>query len=384
MIDRTLPLDGVKVVELAGIGPAPFASGVLSDLGALVIRIERPSGQAGALGGLERLGVRDALIVELDLKTSEDLVLAREVCAEADVLIEGFRPGVAERLGLGPGELHSRNPGLVYVRITGWGQDGPYSTMAGHDINYIGLSGVLAAIGDELPLPPLNLIGDYAGGALYGVIGALAALLSRSMTGQGRVVDAAMIDGAGALMAPIGALRTLGMWSDDRASNLLDGGAPFYRAYETADARFVAVGALEPPFYAQLLHGLGLDAASLPDRHDRANWPALEAEFAAAFATRTQAEWGTVFDGTDACVTPVLGLGQVAEHPHHVARSVTHDDPALRPGIPAPRTGHGGRSRAEASVSDTLVAAGIQPEQANRLESSGLAYWVDVAHPRPS
>jgi alpha-methylacyl-CoA racemase len=327
--------------------------------------------------GAERIGLRNRLVAHLDLKDASDLALAKELIGGADVLIEGFRPGVMERLGLGPHELMESNGGLVYLRISGWGQEGPYSQMAGHDINYIGLAGVLAAIGETRPIPPLNLIGDYAGGALYGVVGVLAALLSRQQTQRGDVVDAAMLDGAAALMGPIIDLMGSGMWTERRASNLLDGGAPFYRTYETSDGRFMAVGALEEPFYQAFLEGLGLDPSGLPARMDPTNWADLAERFAGAFVSRTQDEWCVTFDGTDACVTPVLSVTEAARHPHNTDRGLyTQIGDALVP-TTAPRMGAGTeRSRAEASISDTLVAAGLAAEEAHRLESEGLSYWA--------
>lgn len=371
------PLSGHTVVELAGIGPGPFAAGLLGDLGASVIRIERPTGNAVLPMGAERIGLRNRLVARLDLKDAGDLALAKELIGGADVLIEGFRPGVMERLGLGPHELMESNGGLVYLRISGWGQEGPYSQMAGHDINYIGLAGVLAAIGETRPIPPLNLIGDYAGGALYGVVGVLAALVSRQQTQRGTVVDAAMLDGAAALMGPIIDLMGSGMWTERRASNLLDGGAPFYRTYETSDGRFMAVGALEEPFYQAFLEGLGLDPSGLPSRMDPTNWSDLAERFAGAFLSRTRDEWCVTFDGTDACVTPVLSVTDAACHPHNTDRGLyTQIGDALVPTI-APRMGAGTeRSRAESSISDTLVAAGLAAEEAHRLESEGLSYWA--------
>lgn len=371
------PLHGHTVVELAGIGPGPFAAGTLSDLGATVVRIERAAGGTALPMGAEQIGVRNRVVVHLDLKDPEGLASALNLISHADVLVEGFRPGVVERLGLGPKPMTEMNPGLVYLRISGWGQEGPYSQMAGHDINYIGLSGVLAAIGEARPIPPLNLVGDYAGGALYGVIGVLAALVSRQGNGKGTVIDAAMVDGAAALLGPIVDLMASGMWSERRSSNLLDGGAPFYRTYETADGRFMAVGALEEPFYQSFVEGLGLDPTTLPSRMDKVNWPQLASTFCAAFASRGQSDWCAVFDGTDACVTPVLSMSHAATHPHNQARDLfatVDGDPV--PNL-APRiAGYEGRRDDDASVSDILVASGLPAETARRLEAEGLSYWV--------
>jgi alpha-methylacyl-CoA racemase len=349
----------------------------MADLGATVVRIERPGGGTSLPMGADRIAVRNRLIMELDLKEPAGQALVRSLIDEADVLVEGFRPGVAERLGLGPDEVRSTNEGLVYTRISGWGQEGPYSRMAGHDINYIGLTGVLAAIGTERPLPPLNIVGDYAGGALYAVIGTLAALYDRANTGKGRVVDAAMVDGAASLLSPILDLATMGMWTQERESNLLDGGAPFYRCYATSDDRFMAVGALEPVFYSAMLVGLGIEPADLPDRHDPSNWQDLAAVFEAVFLSRTQSEWCAEFDGTDACVTPVLSMVEAGDHPHNEARDIigTFDGKPV-PGV-APRMGISRpRNRADSPVSDILVSIGLPADEARRLESDGLSYWV--------
>lgn len=377
MISGAGPLHGHTVIELAGIGPGPFAAGLFSDLGATVVRIERVSGGTPLPMGAERIGVRNRVVVHLDLKDRQGLAAAKGLIAEADVLVEGFRPGVVERLGLGPIPMTELNPGLVYLRISGWGQDGPFSQMAGHDINYIGLSGVLAAIGDARPIPPLNLVGDYAGGALYGVIGVLAALVSRHGDEKGAVIDAAMIDGSAALLGPIIGLMASGLWSDRRSSNLLDGGAPFYRTYETADGEFMAVGALEEPFYQSFVEGLGLDSSLLPPRMDPANWTRLASTFSSAFASRSRSEWCEIFDGTNACVTPVLSVSDAAAHPHNRARNLY----GTRDGDPVPQMaprigGHQVQRRDDASISDILVATGLPAETARRLESEGLSYWV--------
>jgi alpha-methylacyl-CoA racemase len=315
-------LAGVSVVEFEAIGPVPFMCSLLSDLGATVTKIVRPQEAKSALpANLAHMGQGSGSTVELDLKQTEDVEAALSLIASADVLVEGLRPGTMERLGLGPAVVCERSPGLVYTRVTGWGQEGPYASMAGHDINYIGLTGALYAIGPEDgPIPPLNLLGDYAGGALYAVIGILAALTERSRTGMGRVIDAAMVDGTSALLAPIRTMQQIGVWTDERQANLLDGGAPFYRTYRTADDEFVAVGALEPRFFDALLLGLGIAASSIPDRLDPRSWPETTSTFETVFATRTQAEWQQVFDGTDACVTPVLRMSEMHRHPHNAQR----------------------------------------------------------------
>lgn len=364
------------VVELAGIGPGPFACGLLADLGAHVVRVERPTGpdglRGGLPGGLGGIGVRDRVIVEVDVKEESGLETVRTMVRHADVLVEGYRPGVAERLGLGPLDAHAINPRLVYARITGWGQSGPLAGMAGHDINYIGLSGVLAAIGSEHPTPPLNLVGDYGGGALFAVVGILAGIIEREQTGLGTVVDAAMVDGSAALLAPIRDLLNIGMWSERRSTNLLDGGAPFYRTYRTADDRYVAVGALEAPFYEALVSGLGIDPGSIPDRMDPSSWHELEVIFAEAFSARTRDEWALVFEGTDACVTPVLTMSEVMDHPHNSERIALVETPiGARPNV-APRFGDGTvRSAAPRDAADTLALLGLSEETLSALGATG-------------
>jgi alpha-methylacyl-CoA racemase len=325
------PLHGLQVVQLAGLGPVPHAARMLSDLGADVTRVERP-GAAADWSDPDPAGE----LVELDLRsdTGRADLLAR--LSTADVLIEGFRPGVTERLGVGPLACLAGNPRLVYARMTGWGQDGPLAARAGHDINYVALSGLLHAIGsaDGGPVPPLNLVGDFGGGSMFLLVGILAALWERERSGRGQVVDAAMVDGVAVLGRMIYGLHHEGRWHDRREANLLDGGAPFYRTYPCRDGGYVAVGALEPQFYQALVDGLGLDPSTLPDRDDRTNWPALQARLAAAFGRRTRDEWAAVFAGTDACVTPVLTLDEAPHHDHLQARHTF--DAGGRPS-PAPR-----------------------------------------------
>ncbi|KOU59810.1 carnitine dehydratase [Streptomyces sp. MMG1533] len=332
------PLDGLRVLELAAIGPVPHTAMLLADLGADVLRVERS-------GGTDRGGIGDELLlrgrrtVRIDLKSAEGRELALRLAARADVLLEGMRPGVAERLGVGPAHCHARNPALVYGRATGWGQDGPLAERAGHDINYIALTGALHAIGpaDGGPVPPLNLLGDFGGGSLFLALGVLAALWERGRSGQGQTVDAAMVDGASVLMQMVWSLRAAGRWRDARGANRLDGGAPFYGTYACADGRWIAVGALEPHFYAQFLEGLGLSGEPLPEQSDPAGWPVLRARFAEVFASRPRDAWLAVFAGTDACVSPVLSLAEVADHPHIAARSTVVDRGGVRQAAPAPR-----------------------------------------------
>ncbi|MEU4885944.1 MULTISPECIES: CaiB/BaiF CoA transferase family protein [Streptomyces] len=326
------PLAGLRVVELAGIGPAPYACLLLAEMGAAVVRVDRPGGGRSFAEWHRLLDRGRHRTLELDLKTPEGAARLLREAAGADVLVEGFRPGVAERLGIGPGPCQARNPGLVYARMTGWGQDGPLAGTAGHDINYLALSGALHAVGEEggPPVPPLNLLGDFAGGSMFLVAGVLAALYERRRTGRGRIVDAAVVDGAGSMLGMLVAMAGAGQWRYERGVNLLDGGAPFYRCYACADGRHLAVGALEEPFYRALLDGLGLDGRHLPDRWDRDSWPALRQRFAAAFARRDRDAWAARFAGTDACVTPVLTAAEAADHPHHRARR-------SGPATPAPR-----------------------------------------------
>ncbi|MFC5992651.1 CaiB/BaiF CoA transferase family protein [Pseudonocardia hispaniensis] len=336
---RNGPLAGLRVLELAGIGPGPHAAMILADLGADVVRIDRPGGLT--LGSPEAVDplLRGRRRVAADLKDPAGRETVLRLAEHADVLLEGYRPGVTERLGVGPTDCHARNPRLVYARMTGWGQDGPLAPRAGHDINYISLTGALHAIGrtGERPVPPLNLVGDFGGGSMLLVIGVLAALWETERSGQGQVVDAAMIDGASLLTQMIWSMLAKKVWTDRPDSNLLDGAAPFYDTYTCADGRHVAVGAIEPQFYAQLLVGLGIAADELPEQLDPHGWPAIRARFAEAFATRTRDEWAEVFADTDACVTPVLAFGEAAQHPQLAARSTIVAPDGVPQAAPAPR-----------------------------------------------
>ncbi|WP_409330864.1 CaiB/BaiF CoA transferase family protein [Trujillonella humicola] len=331
------PLAGVRVVEMAGMGPAPHAAMLLGDLGADVVRVQRPAAAGQSHGG--RLPARNRTPVEVDAKDEAGRAAVLALVARADVLVEGFRPGVMERLGLGPDRCAAVNPRLVYARMTGWGQDGPLARTAGHDINYVGVTGVLAAIGraGAPPTVPLNLVGDFGGGSLYLALGVLAALLERERSGAGQVIDAAIVDGTSSLASAIWGLRAAGAWNDERGTNRLDSGAPFYDVYPTSDGGHMAVGALEPYFYAALLEGLGLDPATLPAQGDRAGWPRLRAAFTAAFASRTRAAWTEVFAGTDACVTPVLSFAEAAEDSHLASRRTIVDVAGVPQPAPAPR-----------------------------------------------
>jgi alpha-methylacyl-CoA racemase len=335
------PLSGVRVLEFEAIGPGPFCGMLLSDMGADVLLIDRP--QDPRLGfGRERwydAMMRGRRSVTLDLKSPQSVEAALTLADKADALIEGFRPGVMERLGLGPEVLHARNPQLVYGRMTGWGQDGPQSARAGHDINYIALSGVLHAIGRAggPPVPPLNLVGDFGGGGMLLGFGIACALFEAQRSGRGQVVDAAMVEGASLLSTMFWGMRAAQQWSDVRGENVLDSGAPWYDTYRTSDHQYVAVGAIEPKFYAELLARLGPAGETLPGQYDRARWPELHQRFASIFATKTRDEWTRVFEGADACVAPVLTFAEAAQHPHAVARGGHVDVGGITQPAPAPR-----------------------------------------------
>ena len=354
------PLAGLRVIELAGLGPGPFCAMLLADMGADVLRIQRPAHRAGnpiaSIGRLEPdkdVVTRGRQIAELDLKSSADAERLLDLCSSAAVLMEGFRPGVMERLGLGPAQVLGRNPSLVYARLTGYGQSGPLAHTAGHDINYLAMSGVLSLIAreGERPLAPLNLLGDFGGGGMLAAVGILSAVYARQHTGSGQVVDAAMLDGVALLAAKIHGLRTTGTWSDRAGTNFLDSGAPFYDTYETADGRYVAVGALEEPFYEQLMKVLEIPEHLRTAQTDRERWPELRQRLTGIFRTRTREEWSRVFQDVDACVTPVLSLDEAAAHHHNAARGVYQSEPGLLQPGRAPRfSGTPSAPRREASV----------------------------------
>jgi alpha-methylacyl-CoA racemase len=334
------PLSGNRVVELAAIGPAPYGVMLLADLGAEVLRVDRAAAAQGRLGAeASMVGLsRNRRSIAVDLKTAAGVELVHRLTAEADVLVEGFRPGVAERLGLGPDELCDANPRLVYARMTGWGQDGPLAPRAGHDLDYAALTGALHTVGrpDEPPPPPVNYLADFGGGGTFLAIGVLAALVERATSGRGQVVDVAMVDGVASQTAFLHGLLALGAWSTRRGANLLDGGAPFYDTYRCADGGFIAVGALEPQFYAELCARLDLDPAAWP-QHDRDRWPALRAELTRIFASRSRDDWDAHFADTDACVAPVLDLAEAPRHPHHRARGTFTEVGGVVQPAPAPR-----------------------------------------------
>ncbi|MFE0675744.1 CaiB/BaiF CoA transferase family protein [Streptomyces sp. NPDC058867] len=332
------PLTGVRVVELAGIGPGPFAAMLLADLGADVVRVDRPGGPGLAIDPAFDVTNRNKRSVVVDLKAPDGPARVLDLVARADILIEGYRPGVAERLGVGPEACRARNPRLVYGRMTGWGQDGPLAPRAGHDIGYIAVTGALGMIGapGEPPPAPANLLGDYAGGSLYLVVGVLAALHHARATGTGQTVDAAIVDGTAHLSAMIHGMLAAGGWQDRRGANLLDGGCPYYGTYETADGTYMAVGALEPRFYEEFLHLLGIEGHT-DTRRDFTRWGELREAVTARFLTRTRDEWTAVFEGSDACVAPVLTLREAPGHPHLAARGTFTDHDGITQPAPAPR-----------------------------------------------
>jgi alpha-methylacyl-CoA racemase len=377
------PLAGFRIIEMAGIGPVPFAATLLADMGAEVIRVDRREAADLGLPGREpKFDVlhRGRRSLALDVKAEAGRAVVGQLVAKADALIEGFRPGVMERLGLGPEELLKINPRLVFGRMTGFGQNGPLAQAAGHDINYIALAGALHAIGrkGQAPVPPLNLVGDFGGGGMFLAFGVLCGLLEAQKSGKGQVVDAAMVDGAAYLLAGIYGLYSQGSWADERGVNFVDSGAPWYDVYKTKDGKWLSVGAIEKRFYEELVEKLGLASAGLPKQHDRKGWPVLRERFAGAIAGKTRDEWERVFEGSDACVAPVLAMGEVEGHPHNVARGTfVRRDGVLQPG-PAPRfsrtvceMGPPGRPRGADSES-VLQDWGFAPAHIAELEKAGV------------
>jgi alpha-methylacyl-CoA racemase len=361
----TGPLAGLRVIEMAGIGPCPFAAMLMSDMGAEVVRIVRPDSSSDDARDSVLRGRRN---VQLDLTSSANLAALLDLVARADILVEGFRPGVMERLGLGPAEVLARNPRLIYGRITGWGQSGPLAQTAGHDINYIALTGALAAIGtqDGSPVPPLNLVGDYGGGALYLLVGILAALHERGRSGRGQVIDSAMVDGAASLMSALYAWKGMGMWPGARGNNLLDGGAPFYGTYRCADDKFVAIGCMEQRFFDVMLRLMGLSGTAFVQRDDPAEWSRLRAVLATAFRQRTRAEWCTLLENSDACCAPILTMEEAMHHPHVAARHTFTQWNGQSVPAPAPRF-----SRTPSEIKEST---GVGREDASTV----LRDWLDT------
>jgi len=373
------PLDGIRVIEIASLAPAPFGCMILADLGADVLRVDRAEACGPDAAAPADPLSRSRRSIGINLKDTDGIGLLLELAESADVLVEGFRPGVAERLGFGPEQCAARNPGLVYARMTGWGQDGPLAATAGHDIDYIAVSGALDPIGraGQRPVPPLNLVGDFGGGGMLLALGVLAALVERGTSGLGQVVDAAMVDGSALLTAFLYGLRAAGQWQDARGVNLLDGGAPFYDTYPTADGGHVAVGALEPKFYAELLAGLGLADVDLPGQYDRSGWPVLRDRFSAVFGQRSRDDWAAVFAGSDACVAPVLGPAEAPGHPYNTARGVFVDVAGLVQPGPAPRFGRTAAAapqpppRPGAHTDEVLAGLGRRPDEIGDLRARG-------------
>ncbi len=335
------PLEGLRVVELAGIGPGPMACMMLADMGADVIKVDRltDAGLGIAMPAKYQVLHRSRPSIAVDLKSPDGIAVVKRLIAGADVLIEGFRPGVTERMGLGPDECLASNPKLVYGRMTGWGQDGPMARAAGHDMNYIALTGALNAIGpaDGPPVPPLNLVGDFGGGTLYLLVGVLAALLEARQSGKGQVVDAAMVDGAASLMTTFFGLKAAGLWSNERGANLLDGGAHFYSVYETSDGKYVSIGSIEAKFYAELLEKTGLDPVDLPPQMKPESWPVIREKLAEIFRTKTRDEWCAIMEGSDICFAPILNLDEAPEHAHIKARGTFAEVDGVVQPAPAPR-----------------------------------------------
>ncbi|MHB1487893.1 MAG: CaiB/BaiF CoA transferase family protein [Acidimicrobiales bacterium] len=377
------PLSGLSVVEFAGIGPAPFCAMVLSDLGADVVRIDRPADAAPDPGGLATItdGIltRGRRSIAIDLKHPDGVATALDLVGAADVCIEGFRPGVMERLGLGPDVCLGRNPRLTYGRLTGWGQEGPYASRAGHDLNYIAIAGALAPIGRRgaRPVPPLNLVGDFAGGSMLLAMGLLAGVLHARATGEGQVVDAAMVDGSAYLMTMMYELLGRGAWVEERESNPNDGGAHFYDVYETADGKYLSVAAMEPRFFDTLLARIGVDPADIPPQWDSEGWPAAKEHLAAVFRSRTRDDWCDLLEGSDTCVAPVLTMGEALTDAHNVARQTFIDVGGVRQPAPAPRFSKTPAARPAASASpgahteEILAERGLSAESIAALRAAG-------------
>ena len=375
------PLGGLRIVEIAGIGPGPFCAMMLADMGADVIRVDRADRVRDTDPDRPPADVmnRGRRSIGVDLKSAAGVEVVMRLVSKSDALIEGFRPGVAERLGIGPDECLARNPALVYGRMTGWGQSGPYAPTAGHDINYVALSGTLDAIGrvDSGPVPPLNLVGDFGGGGAYLAFGIVCAVLEAGTSGKGQVVDAAMVDGAASLATFFYGLRAMGVWDDQRGTNMLDTGAHYYDAYECADGKYVSVGSIEPQFYAELRDKLQLDDPKWDAQNDKRQWPDLKAEIAAIFKTRTRDEWCELIEGSDVCFAPVLSMSEAPDHPHNLARGTFTEVAGIVQPRPAPRF-----SRTDAEIlrppphagqhsDEVLAECGLDLDEVAELRSTG-------------
>lgn len=376
------PLDGIRVVEMAGLAPSPYCGMILADFGAQVVIVDRLTRGVPEIPNVMTRNPfdRGKRSMRINLKSPQGVEIVKGMIRDFDVLLEPYRPGVMEGLGLGPDEALSLNPKIVYARLTGWGQKGPYASMAGHDINYIALSGALSLFRrkGERPLPPCNLLGDFAGGGMLCAMGILLALMERNRSGQGQVVDAAMVDGAASFSTFFFGMLAHELMTLDIGNNMLDGGAPYYQAYETADGKFMSVGAIESRFYKELLEGMGLDPASLPDQNNKEKWPEMRARFAEVFKTKTRDEWSAIFEGKDACVAPVIGLEEVGNHPHNRERDLLVDIQGVLQPAPAPRlsrtpgTALGPGGPRGANTREVLIALGHPEEAVDALFKQGI------------
>jgi len=380
------PLHGVKIIEIVGMGPAPYAAMLLADMGAEVIRVERPGGSLFSYGNKLDLLNRNKKCICVNLKNTEGVDVIKKLLAQADVLLEGYRPGAMEKFGLGPDECFKHNPKLIYGRLTGWGQDGPLAQQAGHDLNYISLSGVVHAFGraGEKPVVPLPLIGDFSGGGLFMALGIMSALFEASKSGKGQVVDASIVDGTAHMMSTIFAAQQIGFWSNERGSNLLDSGAPFYEVYTCKDGKYISVAAIEQKFYAEFLRGLGYSEIDITtfsaQQMDQAQWPALKEKFQDIFLTKTRDEWIKIFSSRDTCVAPVLSSEEARVHPHNIARKTFIEDDEVWQPRPAPRFSRSDNSTVQAPVklgadTDTVMQQlGYTPAQIETLKKSGAVF----------
>lgn len=374
------PLQGIKIIEIVGMGPAPYAAMLLADLGAEVIRVERPGGSLFSYGNKLDVLNRNKKSICVNLKSAEGVEILQRLVKKSDALIEGFRPGTMEKLGLGPDDCLQQNPRLVYGRVTGWGQDGPLAQTAGHDLNYLSLSGVVHAFGraGEKPVVPLPLIGDFAGGGLFAALGIVSALLEASKSGKGQIIDASIVDGTAHMMSAIFAAQQIGFWSVERGTNLLDSGAPFYEIYTCKDGKYLSVGAIEPKFYSAFIAGIGLANEALPDQMDQSQWPMMKEKIQSVIAHKTRDEWMGVFADREACVAPVLSTEEARLHPHNIARKTFPEDGEIWQPRPAPRFSHTESPAVQAPVSiglhtdEVLNQLSYEQEMIDRMRKSGV------------